>query len=132
MKVKNFALITVGCIICCAFYKPIKPVTDYRDVYVGGYACKKYIEKLNSSTMTYSLDTGRITIYVSKDVTDSILLVSANGVLLKVKLSSGGNLLSQPVTRSYGGRFYGTGNIDIFYTPNKTLSSRYIGTKIEI
>ena len=103
-------------------------LSDYRDVYTGVYACKRFVEKLSSQTMQYNLDTSRVNITISKDNIDSVLQIGLGEEVIKAKLI-GNSLQPYPFSRKYGGKFFSTDKFDFFYTPNKTISLRYKGKK---
>ncbi|HKC66912.1 MAG TPA: hypothetical protein VKG26_01685 [Bacteroidia bacterium] len=127
---KIIALSIVGFIICTAFKKPINLITDYRDAYTGIYTCKRYAERLNLQTKLYDLDTGKTNITVTKADVDSVLQISVRGQNLQAKLISGGVLQPYPLeSKNYGGKFASTSNLDFYYNPDRTLFSRYIGSK---
>ena len=117
-------------VICSAFNEPNKLTIDYRDVYLGTYSCKKYTERFGLDMKKNVLDTGRVNVLITKDTQDSVVQINLGSETIKAKLI---NKILQPypsVSRQYGGKFFGTNDFDLFYTPSKVISIRYVGKKI--
>ena len=125
---KIIAIGILGFIICTAFNKPTVLLTDYRDSYTGTYSCKFYNNHLSSATMQYVLDTGRVSITVSKDAIDSVVQINISGQILKAKLI---NKVLRPYPKEgrYGGNFFAADSISFGFAATMAVSLRYMGKK---
>ena len=125
---KNTILSLLALIIFTAFNKPTIPLSDYRDSYVGIYSCKYYKNHLNSENMLYALDTGWVSITISKDPLDSVLQIDLGQKNVKAKLI---NKVLQPYPQKgrYRGQFFATDSISLGITSTMASSIRYIGKK---
>lgn len=126
---KTIAFSVLGFIICTAFNKPAKLVTDYRDAYTGTYFCQSFSQHRENDIHQTStrVDTSRV--MISKDVKDSILQVKANGVIFKMKLLNK-RLRSYTLGVQCGGYFFSADSLDFRFALNRASNNRYRGKKM--
>ena len=110
---RSIFLISALFIICTAFISPLFPPTDYRDSYVGNYSCTSKCKTVNTDFSGYETNTSTITIAVAKDVVDSILNVSINSKVFKIKLI---NSNMSPIKGTHRGRFFSTDSISFSFS----------------
>ncbi len=130
---KIIFLTLLGFLICAAFIAPEKNLrkpllTDYRDAYVGSYTCVRNSYHLRpSESVAKACDT--INVAVSKDATDSIIIITIGGSLSKFKLKSAW-LYSYPENNSHrGGKFFGGDSLALYQT-NRGGGTNIVGKKI--
>lgn len=110
---------------------PIKPVLpDYRDQFLGTYFCKKISSSLSNDAKGSVSKTDTLSIKISKDVVDSVLVINLKEGRLKFKLV-GKSIRSEPLTgMQIGGKFFAGDSLDLYFSPNHAFAYRYIGKKI--
>jgi hypothetical protein len=114
-------------IICTAFNKPQKTITDYRDAYTGTYFCQSACNTLSGNRERgYIVDTLRI--IVVKDKIDSVLQISFGNQVTKVKLL---NKILQAYPRGgyYSGKFFSADSLDFIFNLSRASSCKYKGKK---
>ncbi len=120
-------LISGVLIICTAFISPLFPPTDYRDSYVGNYSCTSKCKTVNSDFSGYNTNTSTVTIRIAKDVVDSILNVTLNSNVFKIKLI---NSNMSPIKGTHRGRFFSTDSISFSFSGAMGMNGcTYIGKK---
>lgn len=131
---------SVSLFICAAFTAPIfnsnteKPrdnfsglITDPRDAYVGAYFCQR-------STTSFRLDrlpdvvNDTLTMNVSKDAVDSVLLIANGNNSNKFKLKNG-ILNPYPEGERRSGKFFASDSIRLIVGLGRASSASYIGKK---
>lgn len=126
---KRISIISlIGLILCTAFICPQVSISDYRNSYVGKYACKVTGNHFQSNTTSNAVITDTISITITKDASDSVLLVNIRQQILKVKLVNK-NLQATISGCHYGGKFYSADSLFFIYQPSMAVSSRYTGKK---
>ncbi len=125
---KVIILSFIGFVLCTAFYSPQVSIIDYRDCYVGKYLCTNSTSRFQGSTATSSISTDTITIFITKDVSDSLLQINIAQQIMKVKLVNK-TLKAFPLGGHYGGKFYATDSLDFNYSQGRAFSSRCFGKK---
>ena len=126
---KKIILISlIGLIICTAFVCPQVSISDYRNAYVGKYACHSSTRQFKGGNTAHAVFTDTISITITKDVADSILLVNIRQQTLKVKLIN--KSMQASVSGShYGGKFYATDSLFFSFQPSMAVSYKYYGKK---
>ena len=133
---KYILFIILGCTICTAFKTQILETVntkqslpaDYRDNYIGSYACIKTCYYLTGHDQERNMTSEIINIAITKDDMDSILQVSLGQQVLKVKLLSD-KLIAYPYGGYYAGRFFAVDSIDFNFGPGRSSSCNYKGKK---
>ena len=82
------ALSVLGFIICTAFNKPTKLITDYRDAHAGTYFCKSKVVIANLTHGGSTVINDTISVKVTKDALDSILQITTGRSVSKFKLKN--------------------------------------------
>ena len=104
-------------------------ITDYRDTYVGTYFCNRGTKVMTGiAERTYRTDT--ISLYISKDATDSILQVKISNQIIKVKLVvKNMTFYSSSNGIGGGGNFFSTDSLNFNYAVGRTTFSFCKGKK---
>ena len=115
-------------IICTAFNKTkIVHPGDYRDSYTGAYFCRRSSTTINlGAPAKVKKDT--ITVYVTKDVIDSVLQISMSNSVNKFILRNG-ILTEYPNEGHSGGKFFASDSIRLNILFGHGYQSRLVGKK---
>ena len=114
--------------MCTAFNKPMNLPNDYRDGYLGNYFCRRSWEEINSEKNGQNLKTDTLTIFVTKDVSDSILQIKIARNIYKVKLINNEIRPSQANVH-FVGNFIANDSISIVVNEGLSRVSFYRGKK---
>jgi len=117
----------IGIVSCQVFSQSSVNNTDYRDVYVGRYLCTCFYQGVdsNQNKLTYHNDT--ITIYITKDPLDSILIIDIGQNMYQVKLKKE-IIYAYPSGNHWGGRL-STNGISFGLSTSMTTMCKYKGKK---
>ena len=122
------ALSVLGFIICTAFNKPTKLITDYRDAHAGTYFCKSKVVIANLTHGGSTVINDTISVKVTKDALDSILQITTGCSVSKFKLKN--NILyAYPEGGHRGGGFTGADSIFVSMTQGHAGTVFYAGKK---
>jgi hypothetical protein len=129
---KKFILTSMVLIICVSFKKQTTSITDYRNAYVGNYFCNQFS---NGGLVSNSAQTGisnpsdTVSIIITKDILDSVLLINlGRQQIIKAKLL-GKTLQAYPSNGHYGGNFYSTDSIKLIYAQSRAFSYQLKGKR---
>jgi hypothetical protein len=129
---KKNILIGIVIIICLSFKKQTTSITDYRNAYLGTYFCNRFSASglvSNSAQTGNSNSSDTVSIIITKDVLDSVLLINlGRQQIIKTKLISK-TLQAYPVYGHYGGKFFANDSIDFYFAASRASSSNYKGKK---
>lgn len=107
--------------------KEVVPATDYRDVYVGNYACKRTYTHANSTLTALVSDVSTYTMSIRKGTVDSTMIVTINEGDFTLKLLYPNLVGNGP---SIYGNFYGADSIYIKLAPGHAPNIySYLGKK---
>ena len=126
---KITSLSIIGFVICTAFIKPTKLAADYRDAYIGTYFCKgkTTIMSFSANTASHTIN-DTLTIMVSKDMIDSVLVFKIGRIINKFKLSN--NILqAYPEGGHNWGKFISTDSVSINLAMGHVGTASYTGKK---
>jgi hypothetical protein len=114
---KKYVLLLSSLALCGASQRVTKPLTDYRDSYVGNYFCNRSCQSLNSDHSGIVMNSDTLTIGVAKSYIDSVLDITVAAGVFPVKLKSG-TLYPYPLGAHRGGKFFSTDSISFVSSPS--------------
>ena len=97
-------------IFCTAFFEPAALMTDYRDAFIGTYLCNSSCKSLNAEQDSIIILSDTVTIYVAKDVLDSILQITIHSQKYLVKLMNS-KMYPTPEGGRWSGIFFGADSL---------------------
>lgn len=107
---KIIPLLISGIIICTAFSKQTKYLSDYRDAYIGKYFCKCYCRSTIASQNNNNTPIDTLTVNIYKDIMDSTLQINIKNNNIKVRLSNNKILPNDPSVH-FSGKFFASDSI---------------------
>lgn len=114
--------------LCTAFINYKNVSVDFRDAYVGRYFCK-YTQFKKAGLRNETSSTGdTLSVFITKDVADSVLQLSFGRMNLKAKLNNK-NLRAYPSGGTYAGMFFASDSLTFVIKVGHASSHQYIGKK---
>ncbi len=129
MKTRILILIGfVGIVTCQVFSQSSDKNTDYRDAYVGSYFCTYFNQGVDTDQNKLAYHNDTITLYITKDPLDSILIIDIDQNIYQVKLKDE-IIRAYPPGKHWGGSL-SNNSISFGLSASMTNMCKYKGKKV--
>lgn len=125
---KKIITLNMICFIICTSFNNPTTTTDYRNAYTGTYFCNRMCDSYSGHKPGENSKSDTISIIITKDAVDSVLQISIEQQIFKIKLFNK-TLQAYPINGHYGGYFFASESIEFYFANGRAHSCKIMGKR---